>query len=291
MQTKVQKIPQSRFAIIRSMPFTRSLTLPDGKPITGTNGVSMRGQVEEIYDAGYYGLHGITYADGDVIVDAGANIGIVARWVYGRCRPGRYVAAEPVEDLCRHFRHNTRDLTPAPALHRVALGDREGEVRFLYYPHQPSSSLVASSHGVMSGITGRSQFRELIAMSRRPGKIFPYLPRVLQELAITLVRWYFLRRRTIRCRMTTLSSLLRSEGLERVDLLKIDAESSEEPILAGIAEQDWPKIRQMIIEVHTGRESGDRMTALLSSRGFSCVIDSVRHLHGIYLIYARRTAD
>ena len=40
------------------------------------------------------------------------------------------------------------------------------------------------------------------------------------------------------------------QGLARVDLLKIDIERAELAALSGIAMSDWPKIQQVVLEVH-----------------------------------------
>src|SRR6185436_958374 len=59
-----------------------------------------------------------------------------------------------------------------------------------------------------------------------------------------------LTRRSQDCRLISVSDLIREHGLERIDLLKIDAEKSELDIINGIAGHDWPKINQLVIEIH-----------------------------------------
>ena len=61
----------------------------------------------------------------------------------------------------------------------------------------------------------------------------------------------YLRGETYSCRLKTLSEVMREEQIERIDLLKIDVESSELDVLAGIEEEDWPRIKQIAIEVHS----------------------------------------
>ena len=51
------------------------------------------------------------------------------------------------------------------------------------------------------------------------------------------------------------------QGLERVDLLKIDIERAELAALTGIAMSDWPKIQQVVLEVH---DVADRLAAVKS---------------------------
>ena len=52
------------------------------------------------------------------------------------------------------------------------------------------------------------------------------------------------------CRLTSVSDLIRDNKLSKIDFLKIDAEKSALAIINGIAEHDWPKIAQIVIEIH-----------------------------------------
>ena len=52
--------------------------------------------------------------------------------------------------------------------------------------------------------------------------------------------------------------MMREEGLERIDLLKIDVQRAELDVLEGIQEQDWEKIEQVVMEVHEGEGGGVR---------------------------------
>ncbi len=56
---------------------------------------------------------------------------------------------------------------------------------------------------------------------------------------------------TEECRMCTVSDLIRSHGLARIDLLKIDVEGAELDVLHGIAHEDWRLIRQVIYVART----------------------------------------
>ena len=59
--------------------------------------------------------------------------------------------------------------------------------------------------------------------------------------------------------MRTVSEVLAEEGLERIDLLKVDVEKSEQEVLAGIREEDWEKIKQVVLEVHDREGSLGRL--------------------------------
>jgi non-ribosomal peptide synthase protein (TIGR01720 family) len=93
-----------------------------------------------------------------------------------------------------------------------------------------------------------------------------------------------------RCPIRTLSSILHEESIHHVDLLKIDVEGAELEVLQGIAEDDWKKIDQIVVETH-GSQLLQQIMALLQERGYSLEIDQEQMLEGMemYNIYALRT--
>ena len=50
--------------------------------------------------------------------------------------------------------------------------------------------------------------------------------------------------------MRSMSDVLRETGIDNISLLKVDVEGSEMDVLAGIAKDDWAKIRQIVMEIH-----------------------------------------
>ena len=75
----------------------------------------------------------------------------------------------------------------------------------------------------------------------------------------------------VTCQVTTISDFLQSKSLGSIDLLKIDAERAELDILRGIKPADWPKIRQVVIELHHGKRDLALVKDLLKTQGFSTV--------------------
>ncbi len=73
-------------------------------------------------------------------------------------------------------------------------------------------------------------------------------PVALGLLSLDLRRRLF--RKRVTCRLRTLSEVIESEGVTRIDLLKVDVEGAEAAVLDGCAEKDWPRIRQVVVEVH-----------------------------------------
>src|SRR6267154_1911117 len=74
------------------------------------------------------------------------------------------------------------------------------------------------------------------------------------------------------------------QGLERIDLLKINVEKSELNVLRGLGPEDWPKIRQLVIEVDL-QENLAPITALLEGHGFEVLVEQDPLLRKTELCY------
>ncbi len=74
-------------------------------------------------------------------------------------------------------------------------------------------------------------------------------------------------REAIEVEVTTLPLLLQSEGLARVDLLKVDVEGHEEAVLKGMDAAAWACVRQLVAEVHDRDGARERIEALLRGPG------------------------
>src|SRR5438132_475424 len=85
--------------------------------------------------------------------------------------------------------------------------------------------------------------------------------------------------------------------------LKIDAEKSEQEILAGLDERDWPKLQQLVVEAHGPADEVASIVAMLEGRGLTVAVehdafpsDAGLHRHHVYarraqLTPARRVFD
>jgi hypothetical protein len=88
--------------------------------------------------------------------------------------------------------------------------------------------------------------------------------------------------------------MIREHNIQQIDLLKIDVEKSEMDVLLGIENQDWPKIKQLFIEVHDLEHRIQKITALLQEQGFSEIkVEQEPILLGsdIFSLYAWRSPE
>ncbi|MEU1169254.1 FkbM family methyltransferase [Streptomyces microflavus] len=241
----------------------------------------------EIFVEGAYFRHGITLPRAPVVLDVGANIGMFSLRV-GLAAPGaRVIAVEPVAELAAAVRLNAElhglDVTVLP----TALGGSRGETSFTFYPH----------NSVMSGrYADATQDAEVLrgylltgddagAESGDEGPGAEGRSRSLDRLVTDR-----LAARPRRVPVTTLGNVIRDHGLTRVDLLKIDVEKAESEVLAGLDEETWERVEQVVVEVHDIEGRLAAVLGLLRDRGFDVTHDQDPRLAltPCHNVYARR---
>jgi hypothetical protein len=91
--------------------------------------------------------------------------------------------------------------------------------------------------------------------------------------------------------MRTLSEVIAEYGVGRIDLLKVDVEKAELDVLNGIAGEDWPKIQQVVVEVHDLDHRVETIKRLLTAAGLRSIsVDQPPTLKdtNIFTIFATR---
>lgn len=236
---------------------------------------------KEIFERQVYLRHGIELPDDPCVFDVGANIGMFTMFVRSRCPNARVYAFEPAPATFDILLRNC----PDAMLFNYGLADKNSVQDFTFYPNSPAYS------GFAANETRDRRAVEAVVrnMLRRnmPAESPDFDPLVAQFTADRLAG------ETHRVETRTLSSVLTEHSIERVDLLKIDAEGSEVGILAGIRDEHWQLIRQVVAEVHTP-EDGIRVAEMLSDRGFTVHVDDQDELlmgTGFVNVYARNTSS
>ena len=102
-----------------------------------------------------------------------------------------------------------------------------------------------------------------------------------------------LKEKTItKCQQISISELISLYDVDTVAMVKIDVERAEMDVLAGVTSETWPKIRQLVTEVHDSNGRLQKATSLLSNQaGFDhVVVDQTSLLKGssLYTVYCRR---
>jgi len=116
------------------------------------------------------------------------------------------------------------------------------------------------------------------------------LPRISKRRLAERVRRFYLKKEEVTCELMVLSDVIRDHKIDRIDLLKIDAEQAEDFILAGLGEEDWPKVRQIIVECHYGEARTQVIVDMFQRRGFRTTIDSNPAFPTLFIVYAVRAS-
>src|SRR5205085_5988968 len=90
--------------------------------------------------------------------------------------------------------------------------------------------------------------------------------------------------RTFPVELTTLSTIIEKENVERIDLLKINAEKSELDVLRGIRNEDWEKIGQIVLEVDV-QENLETIIGMLERHGYELAVEQDVLLENTQLCY------
>jgi FkbM family methyltransferase len=259
----------------------RRATLPNGLEIAYQGKAEMEQMYDDIFEKRVYTRQGITLRDGDCVFDVGGNIGLFTVFVALHW-PGAHIwTFEPAPPLFQILSANAAPYGDRIRRFNCGLSSQPGEAELTFYPHTSGMSSFYPNEQ-----EEREALRTLIHNEMARGKegvedLLQYEDELLAER---------FRRETLTCRLRTLSEVIREEGVTRIDLLKIDVEKSEIDVLAGLDEDDWPKLQQAVLEVH---DLGDRLkevNALFRSHGFTVTMDQDDLYHGSdrWNVYALR---
>jgi amino acid adenylation domain-containing protein/FkbM family methyltransferase len=252
--------------------------LPNGMAVVQQNRNETDYLYHEIFENRTYLRNGLELPEGACVFDVGANIGMFTLFVAQHCPGARVYAFEPIQPIFDTLRLNLKLYDADARVYPVGFSDAEREATFTYYPH----------YSMMSGLSDYARAGDDVDVIKR------YMRNqqeggeadmsALLEHADELLAGRF-EGHAFRSRLRRLSDVIREEGVGRIDLLKIDVQRAELDVLRGVDDEDWPKIQQVVMEVHDGKgtESEGRVAeivALLESRGFSALAEQDEVLKG-----------
>jgi amino acid adenylation domain-containing protein/non-ribosomal peptide synthase protein (TIGR01720 family)/FkbM family methyltransferase len=246
--------------------------LPNGLQIVELNQNETDVLYKEIFVEQTYLKHGVSLADGDCVFDVGANIGLFTLFVHQQCRNLKVYAFEPVPATFETLQTNVALYKLNAEVFNCGLSRQNGMTKVTSYPQMSS----------MSGFYADSLEDEQVTrafLSNQDARLNPYADELLEGR---------FRSETFDCQLRTLSDVIYEQHIETIDLLKVDAEKSELDILSGIREEDWKKIKQIVVEVHDIGGRLDEITAILNRYGYRYVVEQDTYLTstGLYNIYA-----
>ena len=240
----------------------KKIALPNGTTIDCISRRDARLIYEDIFVHDCYRKGGVAIRPGDVIVDVGANIGLFEVFIDEVAKGSTVYAIEPAIQPYLALCHNGAKLkgTNVSAICGAAGAVGRNDLRQMsYYPRMPSASSLEPIDLVATRSRDHRYVRDQMPLGL--GYIAP-------EWLVEAIRRWHLREHRIDCVAFSLPLFLTGRGIRRVDLLKIDAEGSEWAIVDSMGDEDWEKVRQVIVEVHGGARDAHKMLGVLAARGF-----------------------
>ena len=253
--------------------------LPNGMTVAHLNEGETRFLFREIFTEQIYLRHGISLGEGACVLDVGASIGLFSLWASRLANGVRVFAFEPAPAAFQALRLNG-EIHGGIQVFDFGLSREERRADLTFYPHLTLMSSLYADAG-----QEREVVRSFLERSQRErGEEAPRGALLEELLENRLVS------ETVTVSLRRLSDFLREYGIDRIDLLKIDVQKSELDVLAGIDDEDWPKIRQIALEVHDLEGRVRQVMELLDARGFEVEVEQESALAGtpLFDVYARR---
>jgi 31-O-methyltransferase len=247
--------------------------LPNGQEVTQVDPGEAALLYREIFVEESYRRPTGDRPDPKVIFDIGANIGLASMYFKQHYPAAMILAVEPGPDTYLALGENFQRHVTDGVIRNVAVSDRNGVARFGYYPGAP-----AESGFYIDEAEDAELARRLLMETGFPAAEADRFARARHRASY------------LECETVTVSELIRASGVDRVDLMKIDVEKAEHLVLAGIEERDWPRIGEIILEVHDIDGRLAEVTALLQRHGFAVTGMQERRLAGtdMHMLFATR---
>ncbi len=262
--------------------------LPNGMAVVHQNKNETDYLYEEIFEKEIYVRHGVELPEGACVFDVGANIGMFTLFVTQHCAGARVYAFEPIAPLFETLRLNAELYGDGVKLFPFGLSDRRASETFTFYPNYSMMSGrrdYAHAGGDVEVIKRYMRNQQEEGVSEM-GALLEHADELLKDRFEGV---------EYPAQLRPLSEVIAEEGVGRIDLLKVDVQRAELDVLRGIADEHWPLVEQVVMEVHDapGEASEGRVAeivALLEARGFEAVAEQDEVMRGTdrYNLYAVR---
>ncbi|HEY3324116.1 MAG TPA: amino acid adenylation domain-containing protein [Planctomycetota bacterium] len=237
-------------------------TLPNGLTVAHLNRNETEYLYREIFEVKAYEKYGIRFRDNARIVDVGANIGLFSLFAAQACRNPVIYACEPSPSVCRLLRKNLKQHGINAKVFRCGISNRDGNAPFTFF----------KGFSLFSGLYADRQAEQDVVKKylQNQSQAESGMAELARDADELLDGRFESEQFDVPLR--TISGLIADEAIEQIDLLKINAEKSEADVLDGIAAKDWPRIRQIVMEVDSDANL-DAIVPLLEAHGYEIVVE------------------
>ncbi|MEH1781198.1 MAG: amino acid adenylation domain-containing protein [Nostoc sp.] len=263
---------QKRSPIISGMPRYK---LPNNLYVAHLNKNETNYIYKEIFELQAYLRHGITVNEEDCIFDVGSNIGLFGLFMATICPQIQLYAFEPNPTVYKRLQANLSLYVPNAQSFNCGLSQAKTTAEFTFFP---GFSMLSGFYA--NAKVEREVVKNFVSNQRNEDKS------VVQDFlaqADEILEERF-KAETFTAQLRTLSEIIKEQGIENIDLLKINVEKSELDVLRGIQEQDWGKIRQIVLEVDV-QENIQPIISLLEKHGYEYFLEQDVVLYNTELCY------
>jgi len=238
--------------------------LTNGWEIESTGHTATRVVEDEIFTKQVYRRNNIQFKDGDVIVDAGANVGMFSLWLNTFLTKAFVITLEPCVESYRMMLANLKRHDHLGVFtNNHALWDSLSPCVL-----QECASLPQTNSTVgWSKLQYEVNVRHVVEAMQR---IAPLPAWSIRWLARVILAWK-MRSLPKTCSTTTIDELCKRYGVGHVDLLKLDVEGAELRILRS-TKPNCNSVRQIVCEVHDPKELPE-VQSLLKAAGYTVATD------------------
>jgi FkbM family methyltransferase len=255
-------------------------------------------EVAEYFDAG------ARVDKANVVVDVGANVGAFSLFVAERCHGDvRLLCFEPApptfalleKNFSRHamLRRTHHSLYPLGLSSLEKAGDA---VPFFHFSRFATNSTFELAQK-------RREF-ELFFEQRAKRWLSRWRPlawlvgKFFESAVWRVPLWVVMQRVTglvhLHVATRTLASILKDDGVQHIDLLKIDVEGAELDVLRGLDDGTWDRVQQIVLE--TGAAQVCAIEQLLRDHGFANIKQTPQRtidngLNNVILVAQRKGRD
>ncbi|MBW4434627.1 MAG: FkbM family methyltransferase [Pelatocladus maniniholoensis HA4357-MV3] len=235
---------------------------------------------EDIYENRVYAKNGITFNPGDYIFDVGANIGLFTLFADQECDNATIYTFEPSPPTFNILKANTSKCRGNIKLFNCGLSNVDKTITLTFYPNSSGMSSFYPNEEeekqVLKAIILNKKQAGMLEMEQ----VLQYTDELLEER---------FKSQSFNCSVRTISGIIEENNVKRIDMLKIDVQKSEFDVLLGINEHDWPKIRQIVIEVHDESNRLAQVNFLLKAKGYDVLIEqdnlyAATNIHNVYAV-------
>lgn len=262
--------------------------LPDGRSVHCVNAYEVGFGWHEIVSDDLT-QRGLSLPAEGTYLDVGANIGLFCLRLRDLCPGARLYAFEPMPAAFEALRRNAAVMGGPVEACRMALGAEPGQLVFDHFPgisalstgdSEVGRKLADGLRGLLFGEGASAEIRTIIDRTGAHDRLDDeaFIERLFRSEPVT-------------AEVDTLDDVVARYGIERIDLLKIDTEGQERAVLDGIGPALWPRIRQLLVEVHRGPDELRAFLSELEGHGYRCVIEDHPMAQGgapVFHIYAHR---